>query len=157
MDPVAVLVVIVVVAIVGKLWRSRQRERTGGDETGRSALDKVNYLIAYCREDLDPAKLAKGNDRYTHYYVAYLHEVARAISREEGITFSTAFQMPILLEAIRLCGADDTESRRRLMPRILSSEYGLRGTEDGKADGALAVAPSHDGPYWDRIRRYFES
>lgn len=115
--------------------------------------------IELCRENLDPNKLARGNEAYTHFYIGYLYEVAITISRAERVEFTKAFQIPIFLEASRLCGSgkDDFTEGEGLLGDILASEFGRLGTEGGKDDGALAVDPAYGGPYWDRIRTYFEA
>ena len=115
--------------------------------------------IELCRENLDPNKLARGNEAYTHFYIGYLYEVAIAISRAVRVEFTKAFQIPIFLEASRLCGSgkDDFTEGEGLLGDILASEFGHLGTEGGKNDGALAVDPAYGGPYWDGIRTYFEA
>ena len=73
--------------------------------------------------------------------------------------FTKAFQIPIYLEASRLCGSgkDDFTEGEGLLGDILASEYGRRGVEGGKDDGALAVDPAYGGPCWERIRTYIEA
>lgn len=133
--------------------RLTHRSATGGMQRG---LAKVDYLIGHCRESLDAMKLRHGNDIYTHYYVGYVYEVARCVAKDEGVAFSTAFQMPILLEAIRLCGGKDGNRDDRLIPAILASPPCQRGMADGRADAAESMNPQATGPFWGRIRAYFE-
>jgi hypothetical protein len=163
MDPmiflgVAVVAVVVVSLAVGFMRRrpeaAAELPPAGGTRRG---LDKVMFLIDHCRDTLDAAKLKRGNDKYTHYYVGYLYEVARGVAEDEAVAFSTAFQTPVLLEAIRLCGGDGLARGQRLIPSILSSAPARRGAEDGKADAAETVDAKHRGPYWSRIHDYFEA
>ena len=163
MDPLVFLVVaIMLVAGIGltPLLR-RRRPDVAIDPPSprgtRQGLDKVTFLIEHCRDTLDAAKLRRGNDRYTHYYVGYVFEVARCVARDEGVAFSTAFQTPVLLEAIRLCGIEGLGRDQRLIPTVLASAAGRRGCEDGEADAAETADPHHRGPYWSRIHDYFET
>ena len=129
------------------------RRRDSGD-----AFEKLQMTIEMCRENLDPNNLVRGNETYTHFYIGYLYEVAKAISRAERVEFTKAFQIPIFLEASRLCGSgsDDFSEGEGLLGDILASEFGRLGAEGGKEDGALAVNPAYGGPYWEGIRTYFE-
>lgn len=163
MDPVVFLIVVVVLVVVTSLLTVTRRRRqdapaelppAGG---ARRGSDKVTFLIEHCRDTLDATKLRRGNDRYTHYYVGYVFEVARCVARYEGVAFSTAFQTPVLLEAIRLCGGGSLAQGQRLIPAVLSSAAGRRGAEDGKVDAAETTDPQHRGPYWSRIHDYFET
>ena len=123
----------------------------------RRGLDKVTFLIDHCRDTLDSTKLKRGNDKYTHYYIGYLFEVARRVAEDEGVAFSTAFQTPVLLEAIRFCSGEGLARDQRLIPAILSSAAARRGAEDGKTDAAETIDDQHRGPYWSRIHDYFET
>lgn len=162
MDPWTVLIVVLVIVLVARLFSTMKRQRAvaEGAAPRRSAKDglaKIEYLIDHCRGSLHPDKLRKGNDAYTFYYIGYLHEVARFIADDEGVPFSTAFQTPILLEAIRLCDARSAASSGHMIAAVLSSEPARHGAADGRADAAEAVDPRNAGPYWTRIRTYFEA
>ena len=154
MELLAVLLTVALFILV-----SRAIGRPGGGRDSGDDFEKVQMTIELCRENLDPNKLARGNEPYTHYYIGYLYEVAKVVSRAERVEFTKAFQIPIFLEASRLCGSgkDDFTEGEGLLWDILASEYGRRGVEGGKDDGALAVDPAYGGPYWERIRTYFEA
>ena len=163
MDPLVLAVV--VAGLIVMAWLAAALGQVRGappgaparEPTAPSGAGKVAYLIERCRGHLSPDKLRRGNDRYTHYYVAYLHEVARAVARAEGVAFTTAFQVPVLLEAVRLCGDGRSSAEGpRLISRILSSPPGRQGAADGRADGAEATDPTSSGPFWTRIHGYFE-
>ena len=136
--------------------------RTVGRARGRrdsgDAFEKLQMTIELCRENLDSNKLARGNEAYTHFYIGYLYEVAIVVSRADRVEFTKAFQIPIFLEASRLCGSgsDDFSEGEGLLGDILDSDYGRLGVEAGTDDGAQAVDPAYGGPYWERIRTYFE-
>ena len=133
--------------------------RPGEKRESGDAFEKLQMTIELCRENLDPNKLARGNAAYTHFYIGYLYEVAIAVSRAERVEFTKAFQIPIFLEVSRLCGSgkDDFIEGEGLLSDILDSEFGRLGVEGGKDDGALAVDTAYGGPYWERIRTYFEA
>ncbi|MCH7487450.1 MAG: hypothetical protein IIC04_10730 [Proteobacteria bacterium] len=154
MELLAVLLTVALIFLV-----SRAVGRPGGARDSSDAFEKVQMTIELCRQNLDPNKLSRGNEPYTHYYIGYLYEVAKAVSRAERVEFTKAFQIPIFLEASRLCGSgkDDFTEGEELLGGIIASEYGRRGVEGGKDDGALAVDPAYGGPYWERIRTYFEA
>ena len=137
---------------------SRAASRPGGGRDAGGAFEKVQMTIELCRENLDPNKLARGNEPYTHFYIGYLYEVAKAVSGADRVEFTKAFQIPIFLETSRLCGSgkDDFTEGEGLLGDILASEFGRLGVEVGKDDGALAVDPAYGGPYWEGIRTYFE-
>ena len=120
---------------------------------------KVNKTIEMFRANLDNTKLVAGQDEYTYYYIGYLIEIARAISKRNQIEFSSAFQLPILVEAHRLCGHGDKDlhSTEQLMVRILGSEAGQKGVADGEVDGDYAVNSYSGGPYFEKIIAYFQS
>ena len=162
MDPVILLSLAVVLAIAillaAALQRGRQErpmEHPSGDGM-LCGVEKICFLIDHCRETLDATKVRRGNDKYTHYYVGYLFEVARRVAKDEGVEFSTAFQTPILLEAIRLCGTEGLRRSDRLIASILSSPACRRGAADGRADAAQSQDPVASGPYWTRIHDFFE-
>jgi hypothetical protein len=162
MDPVMFLSLVVFMAmamvLTAFLHRRRQErpvEHPPGDGMLRG-VEKIDFLIDHCRETLDATKLRRGNGKYTHYYIGYLFEVARQVAQDEGVEFSTAFQTPVLLEAIRLCGAEGRRRGDRLIAAILSSPACRRGAADGRADAAHSLDPLASGPYWTRIRAFFE-
>ena len=155
----AVVVFIAVVAVLSIVGRRRDRNRLAlrqPDDGMQRGLEKIGYLIEHCRGSLDATKLRHGNDKYTHYYVGYVYEVARCVAEDEGAAFSTAFQMPVLLEAIRLCGGDRQKRGDRLIPAILASPSCQLGIMDGRIDAAESKKPHASGPYWGRIHAYFE-
>ncbi len=163
MDPL--ILIATMVGLVMMAWLTAALRRTRGapgaaapaEPPAPSGVQKLTYLVEYCRGALDPAKLRHGSEHFTHYYIAYIHEVGRAVAREEGTAFTTAFRVPILLEAIRLCSdSRSTVDGPRLMTRVLSSPAGRQGALDGRADGAEAIDPSFTGPYWSRIHGYFQ-
>ena len=125
----------------------------------KDSVWKVNKTIEMFRSNLDSTKLAVGQDRYTHYYIGYLFEIARAISKRNQVEFSSAFQLPIVVEASRLCGhgEKDLHSTEQLIARILASEAGQQGVADGKIDGDYAVNAFSGGPYFERIITYFQA
>jgi hypothetical protein len=153
------LVLVAGAALAIGLTRRRAEARAEPAAAGgsRRGLDKVTFLIDHCRDTLDATKLKCGNAPYTHYYVGYLYEVARCVAADEGVAFSTAFQTPVLLEAIRLCGGEGMARGQRLIPAILSSPAARRGAEDGRADATETLGNRHGGPYWSRIHDYFET
>lgn len=162
MDPMiflAGIVLLAVAALLSAAVRRRDRDdplpRPSADGMQRG-MEKINFLIEHCRASLDADKLRRGNDKYTHYYVGYVYEVARCVAEEEGVEFSTAFQTPVLLEAIRLCGGNGRRQRDRLIPAILATPSSQRGAADGRADAALSMKPQASGPFWARIHAYFE-
>ena len=163
MDPWTILAIIVAVALTARLAAAMRRQRVATQGAlpmrrgGRDGLAKVEFLIEHCRQSLDPAKLRRGNERYTSYYIGYVYEVARFIADDEGVAFSTAFQTPILLEAIRLCDSSRVAQGGRLIPSVLASAAGREGAAAGRADAAQALDPRYGGPYWTRIQRYFEA
>ena len=125
----------------------------------KDSVWKVNKTIEMFRNNLDHDKLVAGQDKYTYYYIGYLSEIARAISKRNQIEFSSAFQLPIVIEACRLCGSggDDLRSTEQLMVRILASEAGQQGAADGKVDGDYAVNSYSGGPYFEKIIAYFQA
>lgn len=151
-----VLILFLTAYLLFRIYRSVGGPGRKRDSGG--AFEKLQMTIELCRENLDPNNLARGNAAYTHFYIGYLYEVAKAISRAERVEFTKAFQIPIFLEASRLCGSgsDDFSEGEGLLGDILASEFGRLGAEGGKDDGALAVDPAYGGPYWERIRTYFE-
>jgi hypothetical protein len=140
----------------------RQNRRVVPTQRSRAWNDaawKLNQTVEILRENLDPAKLRPGQERYIDYYIAYLYEVGRAICVHNEVEYSPMIQTPILAEVVRLCGGGDDELREgeRKLNRILASEVGRHGADDGLADGAYAVDPGNPGPYWVHIAHYFES
>ena len=152
MELFAVLLTVALLFFISRAVRGH-----GGVRDSSDAFEKVQMTIDLCRDNLDPTKLARGNESYTHYYIGYQYEVAKAVSRAERVEFTKAFQIPVYLEASRLCGSgkDDFIEGEGLLGDILVSEYGRRGLEDGKDDGALAVDSAYGGPYWERIKDVF--
>ena len=125
----------------------------------KDSVWKVNKTIAMFRSNLDNNKLAAGQDKYTYYYIGYIFEIARAISKRNQIEFSSAFQLPVLVEAYRLCGRgeEDLRSTEQLVGHILASEAGQKGAADGKIDGDYAVNSFSGGPYFKKIIAYFQA
>lgn len=74
------------------------------------------------------------------------------------LAFALILAVVLLAEASRLCGKRDGEAHEgeRLPPGILSTEHGKRGTADGRLDGEHAIDESGEGPYFVRIKAYFE-
>ncbi len=162
MDPWAALMVVLVIVLGAHLAAIIRRQPAAPQavptrKSAKDGLAKIAYLIDHCHQSLDPAKLHRGNDRYTSYYIGYLYEVARFIADDGGFNFSTAFQTPVLLEAIRLCGGERAANGGRLIPAVLASPAGREGAVDGRADAAQAMDDRNSGPYWSRIHGYFEA
>lgn len=139
--------------------------RTGGTALGQrspawnDAARKINHTIELFRDNLDAEKLAPGNEPYTHYYIAYLYEVGRAVCVHNEVEYSPMMLTPVLSEAVRLYGGGEDELREgeRTLNQVLASEIGRRGAEEGLADGAYAVDSRNRPPYWQHIAAYFES
>jgi hypothetical protein len=164
----AIVLVIVVCIFVIAVRRATDRVaslRVGGAVLERRSPEwhdaawKIDRTIEIFRDNLDSDKLAPGKERYTHYYIAYLYEIGRAICVHNEVEYSPMMLTSILSEAVRLYGGGEDELREgeRRVTQILASEIGRRGAEEGLADGAYAVDPRNPGPYWQHIAAYFES
>ena len=64
---------------------------------------------------------------------------------------------PLTLEIIRLTGPGTGGGSADTLARILTSGDGTLGAEAGRLDGIEAYAPVGEGPYFQRLRTYFEA
>jgi hypothetical protein len=136
----------------GSLITPRQRRQASDD-----AVWKIERTIEILRQNLDGAKL-EGPEIFGRYYVGYLFEMGKAISRHHRVEFSLQLRQPILLEVGRLFGRGrNAEEGERHLAAVLGSDPGLLGAADGRVDGDAAVDPNNPGPYFARIAAYFES
>lgn len=121
-------------------------------------LWKMNRTVEICRENLNPAKLAPGNDRHIHYYLGYLIGFAEAVSLADGVEFDRTLRLPVCLEAGKLLGSGRGEiaEGEALLDALKGSEIFEHGREDGGLDGSEAADDSAER-YFNRIDRYFRS
>ncbi len=164
----ALAVLLVLVLVVAVSTRASGRFRYSKKIKGirarrwqgtRDTLGKVDRLVDMFRNIISASPRSAGEEKYAHYYVAYLDEVAKAVSREEEVDYSALVQEPVLIEASRLCGKRDGDIHEgeRLLAGIVSSEFGRRGAEDGRLDGAHAIDETRTGPYFTRLKTFFEA
>lgn len=125
------------------------------------ATGKCKNILDWLIENLDKQKLDSGDEKYSHYFVAYFDECARAICVKDGVPYHDGNRFLAYLEAAKRCGLGniaDPESMERskaLLEEVRESEPGRLGVEEGKADGEYAAEPSNPGPYFNRARAYF--
>ena len=137
----------------GSLITPRQRRQASDD-----AAWKIERTIEILRQNLDAGKLDSGPEIYSRYYIGYLFEMGKAISRHHRVEFSLPLRQPILLEVARLFGRGrNAQEGERHLAAVLGSDPGLLGAADGRVDGDAAVDASNPGPYFARIAAYFES
>ena len=137
----------------GSLITTNQRRRATED-----AAWKIERTVEILRQNLDTNKLEGGQEIFSRYYIGYLFEMGKAISRHHRVEFSPQLRRPILLEAGRLFGRHrDAQEGERHLAAVLGSDPGLLGAADGRVDGDYAVDPNNPGPYFARIGAYFES
>ncbi|MEQ9326748.1 MAG: hypothetical protein RJQ21_05585 [Rhodospirillales bacterium] len=121
------------------------------------AIWKMVRTVEICRDHLNPARLAPGQDRYIHYYLGYLTGFAEAVCRADGVEFDRALHLPIALEASKLLGEDgrgQIDEGTELLARLDGDGIYRQGQEDGRLDGAEASADSGER-YFQRIDRFF--
>lgn len=121
------------------------------------AIWKMVRTVEICRDHLNPARLAPGQDRYIHYYLGYLTGFAEAVCRADGVEFDRALHLPIALEASKLLGEDGSGrigEGTELLARLDGGETFREGQEDGRLDGAEASDDSSDR-YFQRIDLFF--
>jgi hypothetical protein len=121
------------------------------------AVWKMVRTVEICREHLNPARLAPGQDRYIHYYLGYLLGFAEAICHADGVEFDRALRLPICLEASKLLGEDGEghiDEGSVILARLDDDGPFRDGRDDGRLDGAEASEDSGER-YFHRIDRYF--
>ncbi len=123
------------------------------------ALMRINEAIQIFQENLEPAKLRRGNDTHVRFYLAYIHALARTFAEDDGVPLDDILAAPLTLEIIRLTGPGGVGagSSADTLERILTSNDGAAGAEAGRLDGIEACAPVGQGPYFQRLRAYFEA
>ncbi|MAG97072.1 MAG: hypothetical protein QF797_12360 [Alphaproteobacteria bacterium] len=137
----------------GSLITPNQRRQATED-----AAWKIERTVEILRQNLDTGKLDSGPEIYSRYYIGYLFEMGKAISRHHRVEFSQRLRRPILLEVGQLFGRHrDAQEGERHLAAVLGSDPGQLGAADGRIDGDYAVDPNNPGPYFARIGAYFES
>lgn len=126
-----------------------------------SVTNKIKFTLDWLTVNLDSAKLESGEERYTHYFVAYFDECGRAICAKDDVPYHDGARFLAYMEATKRCGKGEIkdeaslESSKALLEQIRETEPGRRGVEEGRADGKYVAEPTNPGPYYNRAREYF--
>ncbi|MEQ8711339.1 MAG: hypothetical protein RIC36_20325 [Rhodospirillales bacterium] len=120
------------------------------------AVWKMIRTIEICRENLNPALLAPGQDRYIHYYLGYLLGFAEAVSLADGVEFDRILRLPIYLETSKLLGNGngDVQEGAHMLVALSGSEFFELGRREGVLDGTDA-AEDNGERYFHRIDSFF--
>ncbi|MRG71066.1 hypothetical protein GH722_04740 [Alphaproteobacteria bacterium HT1-32] len=120
------------------------------------AVWKMIRTIELCRENLNPALLAPGQDRYIQYYLGYLLGFAEAVSLADGVEFDRILRLPIYLEASKLLGDGhgDVQEGAEMLVKLSGSEFFELGRSEGVPDGTNAAQDSGER-YFHRIDLFF--
>ena len=169
-----VLLVFVIAALVLMLVGRRAGRRGGADADPDpddelillaeaearqdSALVRTNEAIQLFHRNLDPGKLRSGNDAYVRFYIAYIHALARTFAEDDGVPLDDILATPLTLEILRLTDATGHgTSSSDILARILTSPEGAEGAAAGRLDGLDACHAASSGPYFQRLRAFFEA
>lgn len=120
------------------------------------ALWKLNQAIEMFQANLDADKLQRVNQGYTNFYLAYVFALGRAFADEVDTAYDEVVKTPVRMEVIRLSAAEAGESTDQVLRRILATEEGRAGLDAGRLDGEEACDPSSRGPYFQRLRTWFD-
>tara|TARA_R110002110_G_scaffold85223_2_gene221472 strand:+ start:2873 stop:3433 length:561 start_codon:yes stop_codon:yes gene_type:complete len=120
------------------------------------AVWKMIRTIELCRENLNPALLAPGQDRHIHYYLGYLLGFAEAVSLADGVEFDRILRLPIYLETSKLLGDGhgDVQEGAEMLVKLSGSEFFELGRREGVLDGTDA-AEDNGERYFHRIDSFF--
>jgi hypothetical protein len=99
-------------------------------------LARIGDAIAECRRRVDGRRLRSGEERYTHYFLAYVRSVAQAVARHFGAEYVFRMEIPVYVETSLLCGhaGGDALEGARLIPHVESTEFGQLGAMEGRED-----------------------
>ena len=65
---------------------------------------KIKITLDWLTANLDSAKLESGEERYTHYFVAYFDECGRAICTKDGVPYHDGNRFLAYMEVTKRCG-----------------------------------------------------
>lgn len=157
----ALIIVAIVVAIV--IFSLRGTRPIAAASTMNKTIEitqKINFTIEMLLNNLDKNKLNSYDEKYTYYYVGYIDAYAKLMCEVDGIEYDKGIQILIESQAGKLCfkNIDNDESYKtavEALQSILDSEYGKKGSEDGKADAEYSYRDKVDGPPYTKARSYF--
>lgn len=151
------------ILVFGRAWKRPASGSAGEPATPAAnasprehALWKLNQAIELFHDNLDAEKLQRANQAYTHFYLAYIFALGRVFAEDTGAAFDEVVKTPVRMELIRLNAAEPLESSDAQLRRLLATEEGRAGLEAGRLDGKEACDASSRGPYFQRLRMWFE-
>ena len=157
------ILIFLAVVVGGLLLVGVVKGMNRGAAVGQSigVTGKIKFTLDWLTANLDSAKLESGEERYTHYFVAYFDECGRAICAKVGVPYHDGNRFLAYMEATKRCGSGaikdqaSLESSKALLEQIRETEPGRWGVEEGRADGKYVAEPTNPGPYYNRAREYF--
>lgn len=166
MDGQGLLIFLAAAAAILLLGRTLKRSAPGTEHEPSApaanasprehALWKLNQAIEMFQANIDTDKLQRANQAYTHFYLAYLFALGRVFAEDTDVPFDEVVKTPIRMELIRLGAVEPTETSDEQLRRILATEEGRAGLDAGRLDGEEACDPASRGPYFQRLRMWFE-